>query len=80
MTHLDGVQGQVRPVQAVVLIVKVQGDRGPQPSERQLLRGSRGQVIAVDGLAHGVQDEFVLLCTDADKQQRAWTWEMLRRS
>lgn len=40
LTHLDDVQGQVGPIQAVVLIVKVQGHRGPQPGERQLLGGS----------------------------------------
>jgi len=32
----------------------------------------------VDGLPHGIQDEFVLLCTDTDKQQSGWTRGMLR--
>lgn len=61
-THLDGVQRQVRPIEAVVLIVKVQGHGCPQPRERKLFCGSRGQVVAVDGFPHGVQDELILFC------------------
>lgn len=47
-----------------MLIVEVEGHRSPQPGERQLLGGSRGQVVTVDGLACGIQDELILLCTD----------------
>ena len=68
-THLDDVQGQVGPVQAVAVIVEVQGHRWPQPGEGQLLGGPRGQVVAMDGLAHGVQDELILLCTDTQDKR-----------
>lgn len=45
-----------------MLIVEVEGDRPAQPSQRQLLAEPRGEVVAVDGVAGGIQDEFVLLC------------------
>lgn len=68
-THLDEVQGQVGPVQAVACVVEVQGDGGPQAGEWQLLGGARGQVVAVDGLPRGKQDELVLLCTDTERER-----------
>lgn len=45
-----------------MLIVKVERDRPAQPGQRQLLAEPRGEVIAVDGVAGGIEDEFVLLC------------------
>lgn len=47
-----------------MLIVKVERDCPAQPGQRQLLAEPRGEVVAVDGVAGGVQDELVLLCGD----------------
>lgn len=52
-----------------MFIVKVQGHSCPQPGKRQLLGGSRSEVIAMDRFPHGVQDEFVLLCTDTQNNR-----------
>ena len=59
---LDGVQGYVSPVQAVAVVVKVQGHGLTEAGEGQGRVGAGGQVVAVDGAPHGVQDELVALC------------------
>lgn len=62
--HLDDVQSDIGPVQAVVLVVKIQGHSPPEPGQGQLLADPRGQVVAVDGVAGGVENELVLLCNN----------------
>lgn len=61
LTHLYGVQWDVSPVEAVPVIVKVQSHRLPEASQRQGLVCAGGQVVAMDGVPHGVQDELVTL-------------------
>lgn len=61
LTDLDGVQWDVSPVQAVPVIVKVQSHGLPEASQRQGLICACGQVIAMDGVPHSVQDELVTL-------------------
>lgn len=61
-TDLYGVQGDVGPVQAVAVIIKVQSHSLPEASQRQSLVSARGQVVAMDGVPHSVQDELITLC------------------
>lgn len=63
--HLDDVQSDISPVQAVVLVVKIQGHSPPEPGQGQLLADPRGEVVAVDGVAGGVENELVLLCNNS---------------
>lgn len=63
--HLDDVQSDISPVEAVVLVVKIQGHSPPEPGQGQLLADPRGQVVAVDGVAGGVENELVLLCNNS---------------
>ena len=61
LTNLYGVQRDVGPVQTVLVIVKVQSHSLPEAGQRQGLVGACGQVVAMDGVPHGVQDELVTL-------------------
>lgn len=61
VTNLYGVQWDVGPVQAVPVVVKVQSHSLPEAGQRQGLVCACGQVVAVDGVPHGVQDELVTL-------------------
>lgn len=63
--HLDDVQSDISPVEAVVLVVKIQGHSPPEPGQGQLLADPRGQVVAVDGVAGGIENELVLLCNNS---------------
>lgn len=67
LAHLDNVKGDISPVQAVVLVVEVQGDSSSQPSQGQLLADTRGEVVAVDGVASGVENELILLCKNRER-------------
>lgn len=49
-----------------MVVVKVQGDCPSQPSQGQLLADAGGQVIAVDGVVGGVENELVLLCKNSE--------------
>lgn len=64
--HLYNVKSDIGPVQAVVVIVEVQGDRPSQPGQGQLLADAGGQVVAVDGVVGGVENELVLLCKNSE--------------
>lgn len=61
-SYLDGVQRDVRPVQAVPVIVKVQCHGFPKANQWQRLVGAGGQVVAVDGVPHSIQDKLITLC------------------
>lgn len=50
-----------------MVVVKVQGDRPLQPGQGQLLADARGKVVAVDGVAGGVENELVLLCKNRER-------------
>lgn len=61
LTDLYGIQRDVSPVQAVPVIVKVQSHSLPEAGQRQDLVRACGQVIAVDGVPHSIQDKLVTL-------------------
>jgi len=66
-SHLYHVERDVGPVQAVVVVVEVQGDRPSQPGQGQLLADAGGEVVAVDGVGGGIENELVLLCRNRER-------------
>lgn len=74
LTNLYGVQWDVSPVQAVPVIVKVQSHSLPEAGQRQGLVCACGQVVAVDGVPHSVQDELVTLWkSTGDTKIQIWS-------
>lgn len=61
LPYLYVVQWDVSPVEAVPVIVKVQSYSLPKAHQRENLVCAGGQVVAVNGVSHGVQDELVTL-------------------
>jgi len=50
-----------------VVVVEVQGDRPSQPGQGQLLADAGGEVVAVDGVGGGIENELVLLCRNRER-------------
>lgn len=79
-TDLYCVQGDVSPVQTVPVIIKVQSHSFPESGQRQSLVRAGGQVVAVDGVSHGVKNELVTLCGERNSDDRSLIWISLTGS
>lgn len=70
ITDLNRVQRDVGPVQTVLVVVKVQSHGLPETGQRQGLVCACGQVKAMDGVPHGVQDELIALCKNSGHEKK----------
>lgn len=61
LSYLYVVQWDVSPVEAVPVVVKVQGYSLPEAHQRESLVRAGCQVVAVNGVSHSVQDELITL-------------------